>query len=439
MPTQIEGSDPSTSSEQAERPPQSFRERHAATGRVGRRKKSGWKAVLKWSKRTIVVAFLLGVVAMIVMASLPKPVPVELAEVQRGALEVTVDEDGRARVKDRYVVSAPLGGTLARIELRAGDSVQQGDVLARLVPLASPLLDDRSRSTAEARVSASGAARKQAKAQIDRAKAALAFAKSEVDRLKGLADRGSIARQALERALLEKRTREAELTSSRFGARIAAYEQQMASAALGHLKGKGKKQDQLVVPSPVTGRVLRVMQRSEGAVQAGTPLLELGDPKALELVVDVLTSDAVNIGPGAKVHVERWGGERLEGMVRLVEPSAFTRLSSLGVEEQRVNAIIDLRTPYEKWSELGDGYRVEARIIVWQADQVLKVPSSAVFRQDDGWAVFVDQEGLASLKKEEIGRRSGLEVQIISGLEPGDRVVTHPSDRVTDGVKIVSH
>jgi len=401
-----------------------------------KRRQNGWRAVGRWAKRVAIAAFLLAVVGMIVLASLPKPVPVDVVEAQEGAFEVTVDEDGRARVKDRYVVSAPLGGNLARIELDPGDAIEQGQVLARIVPLASPLLDERSRQGAEARVAASVAARKQARAQIERAKAALSFAEKDAQQQRELAERGSTPEQALDRALLEERSRKAELTSAEFGARVADYELQMARAALGHIQGDDQGEDQLEVPSPVTGRVLRVIQQSEGAVQAGTPLLEVGDPAALEIVVDVLTSDAVDIQPSAPVHIERWGGEPLEAVVRLVEPSAFTRVSSLGVEEQRVNAIIDLRSPRPKWTALGDGYRVEARIVTWQAERVLKVPANAAFRHAEGWAVFVVDDDVARLRPVELGKRSGVELQIAAGLEKGERVVTHPSDRVADGVKV---
>jgi HlyD family secretion protein len=211
----------------------------------------------------------------------------------------------------------------------------------------------------------------------------------------------------------------------------------MAQAALGRLKGESKNDDdQLIVPSPIEGRVLKVIQESEGVVQAGTPLLELGDPKALEIAVDVLTSDAVHIAPGAEASIERWGGEPLKGRVRMVEPSAFTRVSSLGVEEQRVNAVIDLEPDYDHWKALGDGYRVEARIVVWRGKNVLKVPTSSVFRHGDGWATFVVSDGVASLRPVEIGRRTGTHVQVVTGVAAGEQVVKHPSDRVVDGAEV---
>jgi HlyD family secretion protein len=384
------------------------------------------------------VAIVLAAAGLIVAASLPKPVPVDIAEIESAEMIVTVDEDGHARVKDRYVVSAPLTGSLARIELHPGDSVDQGAPLARLVPLASPLLDERTRTTAEARVASTVAAQRQSGAQIKRAEASLEFAKAEAKRQQQLFDKGVITRQELEQVLLAERTASAELDSLRFGARVADYEVKMAQAALGLLSPRKKESDdeQLVIPAPMTGRVLKVLRESEGVVQAGTPLLELGDPLALEIVVDVLTSDAVAIQPGAAAQVDRWGGESLDARVRLVEPSAFTRLSALGVEEQRVNVIIDLVAPQAQWGALGDGYRVEARITVWEQENVVQAPASAVFRHDEGWAVFRVEGTTASLQAVQIGKRNGRAVQIVEGLEPGMTVVIHPSDRVTSGVEI---
>jgi HlyD family secretion protein len=402
-----------------------------------RDKKLRRRNLWRWTKRIFGGLVVLTIAATFVLAWMPKPVPVEAVAVEAGEMVVTVDEDGRTRVKDRYVVSAPLGGNLARIELDAGDSVKRGAVLARLVPTEAPMLDERSRRTTQAQVAASAAAVRQAAAQVERAKAALQFAKNQAKQEASLAKSGISNQLALDRALLDERTAEAELASARFAQQVATYEQQMAQAALGRLKGESKNDDdQLIVPSPIEGRVLKVIQESEGVVQAGTPLLELGDPKALEIAVDVLTSDAVHIAPGAEAFIERWGGEPLKGRVRMVEPSAFTRVSSLGVEEQRVNAVIDLEPDYDHWKALGDGYRVEARIVVWRGKNVLKVPTSSVFRHGDGWATFVVSDGVASLRPVEIGRRTGTHVQVVTGVAAGEQVVKHPSDRVVDGAEV---
>lgn len=397
------------------------------------------RGAVKWLKRGLWLAAGLALVSMIVVAFLPKPIPVDLVEVSRGELRVTVDEDGRTRVSDRYVVSAPLTGNIGRLELNPGDAVTEGAVLARFVPLARPLMDAQTRSEAEARVAAGTAQLRQARAAVERARAASTFAESQAERQRGLVERGSLSRDTLDRIQLEQRSRQEELTSAEFGVRVAAHQLEMARAALGRLDGGEGSDEQMEVSSPIDGVVLRVLHESAGVIAAGTPILELGDPSHLEIAVDVLTSDAVHIQPGQRVLIERWGGEgALDGHVRLIEPSAFTRVSALGVEEQRVNVVIDLDSEREAWARLGDGYRVETRIVIWDAEDVLRVPASAVFRHGDGWAVYRLAGQTAELTPVETGRRNGLMVQILEGLSESDRVIAHPSDRVTDGVQVVS-
>ena len=374
--------------------------------------------------------------SLVIFTWLPKPVPADVVTIEEAPLTVTVDEDGRARVKDRYVVSVPISGRVVRVELRPGDEVEKGSVVARIVPVDPPLLDERSRRTAEARVAAAQAGRRQVSASQERAKAARKFADDQAKRLESLVDSGAVPRLDYDRAVYEARAAAAEEESLRFGIQVADHELQMARAALARLSATGKDDVQLEIPSPVDGRVLKVMQSSEGVVQAGTPLLEVGDPSVLEVVVDVLTRDAVSIETGARVTIDRWGGETLHGRVRVVEPSAFTRVSALGVEEQRVNVVIDLEDPRERWATLGDGYRVEARIEIWASDKTLVVPTSSAFRQGDGWAVYRLEDGHAKLTPIEIGQRNGRVVQVTSGLSAGDRVVVHPSDAVVDGVEV---
>jgi HlyD family secretion protein len=399
-------------------------------------KRNGKRQATKWLKRALWLAVALGLVAMIVVAFLPKPVPVDLVPVRRAALRVTVDEDGRTRVMDRYVVSSPLGGNLARIELDPGVRLEEGQVLARLVPIARPLMDAQTRAEAQARVDAAAAQRSQTVAAVERSEAAFEYAETHVQRQRPLAARGAVPQDTFDRAQLELRSRREELASARFGVRVAAHQLEMARAALGRLDD-GSTGEQMEVTSPIEGSVLRLIQESGGVVQAGTPLLEVGDPSHLEIAVDVLTSDAVHIEPGDRVVIERWGGdEELLGHVRMIEPSAFTRTSALGVEEQRVNVVIDLDSPREEWERLGDGYRVETRIVIWEEENVLVVPASAVFRQGDGCAVYRLDGNLARLTEVDTGRRNGLSVQILGGLEEGDRVVAHPSDQVIDGVEI---
>jgi HlyD family secretion protein len=388
---------------------------------------------LKWALAGLVAA---AVIVGLVLAWMPEPVSVDLGAVERGPLEVTVDEDGRTRVKDRYVVSAPLAGTLARPAVRAGDVVRRGDVVARVVPAASPLLDPRGRVEAEARVSAARAAHRRAGTEVARARAARDFARREAERQRALLATGAAAAQTAEQAELAERMRSEEVASAEFGLRVAASEVDVARAALLRLDTP-RAGDGFEVRSPVEGRVLRVLQESEAVVQAGTPLVEVGDPRALEVVADVLTADAVEVRPGAPARIERWGGEAaLRGHVHRVEPSAFTRISALGVEEQRVNVIVDLDDDPARWETVGDGYRVEARIVVWRAEDVLQIPAGAVFRHDGNWAVYVVERGRARLRPVGIGRRNASLAEVTEGLREGERVVVYPSDNMDDGVRV---
>ena len=391
----------------------------------------------KWIRRGLLVLAVLVVVGLVVVAWIPNPVEVEVAEVTRGPLIVTVNEDGRTRVKDRYVVSAPITGNLARLELEAGDDIEEGQVLARLVPLPPPLLDSRTRAEAKARVDAAQAATRQAQAAVNRARYERDFAKQESERALAVVQQGGLARSDADRAVSTYRSAQEQLSSANFGARVAEHELKLAQTALLQLSGKGEDLEQLEINSPVAGQVLKVFQESEGVVQGGTPIVEVGDPAALEIVVDVLSQDATRIPDGTATKIERWGGKTpLNGRVRVVEPSAFTKLSALGVEEQRVNVIIDLDDPRERWATLGDGYRVEARVSVWEGENVLRVPASAVFRSEEAWATFVVEEDTAVLREVQIGETSGLETEVVSGLEEGDIVIAYPSDSVRDGVSV---
>lgn len=391
----------------------------------------------KWMRRGLIAFALLAVIALIVVAWIPNPVEVEVATVERGPLVVTVNEDGRTRVKDRYVVSAPITGNLARLDLEAGDTIEQDQVIARLVPLPPPLLDSRTRAEANARVDAAQAATRQAQAAVNRARYERDFAKQEADRALAVVEQGGLARSDADRAVSTYRSAQEALRSANFGARVAEHELKLAQTALMQLSGKAEDAVQLEIISPVGGQVLKIFQESEGVVQGGMPILEVGDPEALEIVVDVLSQDATRIPAGAAATIERWGGKNpLRGHVRVVEPSAFTKLSALGVEEQRVNVIIDLDEERALWSTLGDGYRVEARVSVWEGKDVLRVPASAVFRSEEAWATFVAEEGTAVLRSVEIGETNGLETEVLSGLDEGDTVIAYPSDSVRDGVSV---
>jgi HlyD family secretion protein len=375
----------------------------------------------------------------------PRPVPVDLGAVTRGTVRVTVGDEGRTRVKEIYVVSAPITGRARRIEIHVGDPVVADETLLATIQETQPtFLDVRSKSKAQAEVKAAEAAKALAQAEVARAKAELEFARTDLNRARSLAARGNISQRALDRAELEVKTREAALATAEASLRVRIFEFETALAALiepgqGAALADVETRCCVKVLAPVNGRVLRVLHESEGVVEAGTPLIEIGDPRELEVEVDLLSSDAVNVVEGAEVEIVRWGGdETLAGRVRRVEPYGFTKVSALGIEEQRVNVIIDFTDPPERWRPLGHGYRVETRIVVWRGDGVLKLPLSALFRDGDAWAVFVLDDGRARLRHVDLGRTNSLEAQVLDGLEEGEQVVLYPSDRVFDNVRIVA-
>lgn len=375
----------------------------------------------------------LGVLAAGFFALEPRPVLVDLASVRRAPLVVAIEESGVTRVKDRFVVSAPVAGSLSRLSFEPGDRVQVGDALAEIAPLSSPLLDQRTRAEAEGRLDAARSALGQSKAQVGRAATALAQGEQDLARVRQLAQSGSLSTQALEQAEFLAKIRGDELRSAEFAERIAREELRIAEVTLGRNAAVDARDRHVNVQAPSSGAVLKVYQKSAGVVQAGTPLVEVGDPQELEVVVDLLTTDAVSVSPGTPVTVSGWGGDDLRARVRRVEPGGFTRPSALGVDEQRVNVIATLTEPRERWQALGDGFRVEAKLVVWQADAVLQVPSGALFRRGDGWAVFRAREGRASLVDVKLGHRGESTVEVTAGLAPGEQVVVHPSELLKDG------
>lgn len=389
------------------------------------------------------VAAVVVVVAGLVWVMLPQPVPVDIEPVVRGPLRVTVDEDGQTRVRDRYVVSAPLAGRLRRITLDPGDGVTAGEtVLAVIDPPPPTLLDVRTRREALARVDAAEAGVTQAGAEVEQAETRLQMATSERQRLEQLVATGAIPRREYEDAQFIEQVQQRELEATRWGQRVAAHQRELAEAALTQAEAvadPGVTAEPIIIASPVDGRVLRVLQRDAAMIAPGTALLEIGDVRRLEAVVDVLSADAVRIQPGMSVAFERWGGDRtMPGVVRRVEPAAFTDVSALGVEEQRVNVVVDFDASEHESGvgRLGDGYRVHARIVLWQADDVLKVPTSALFRHGQRWAVFVVDDNRARLHHVEVGRQTGLVAEVRGGLSEGDAVIAYPSDRLGDGTRI---
>lgn len=391
----------------------------------------------KVRNRLILAAVLLGLGAFFVLTLRPTPVPVETAPVVRGDFVETVEEEGRTRARERYVVSAPVTGRLRRIDLHPGDPVQEDQVLAELTAARPALLDPRTREEIEARVAAARAGHRTALARVEQARRRTDLLEAEVSRLDALVEAGAAATQALDQARAERDAARHEVEAARFAARMAAYEIRQGEAALRQVDAEADGAGPCcTVPSPVEGEVLRVLQESEGVVAVGTPLLEVGDVGALEVVVDVLTQDAPRIRPGAPAALTGWGGAELKARVRRVEPAGRTVVSALGVEEQRVDVVLDLDGEAEARAGLGDGFRVEAAIEIRRVPGAVVVPMGALFRQGEGWAVYTVAGGRAGLRPVTLGPRNAEEAVVEEGLEEGEAVVLYPSEKVEDGGKV---
>jgi HlyD family secretion protein len=383
--------------------------------------------------------------ALLAWAYAPRPVEVEVATATLGRFESTIDEDGKTRLRERYVVSAPLAGLLTRITLREGDAVDADAVVATLTPVLSPLLDERTLREQRVRVEIAEAQVQRAEARIEAAKVALLQATNEVQRSEQLARQGFVSSTKLETDRLAALSAQKELDTAVQDRHVAGHAVEQARTALlavSDPRAAGSRR--VVLRAPTAGRVLRVVQASETAVALGTPLLELGDTQGLEVVAELLTTDALQARPGSRVLIERWGGDGLlQGRVRRVEPAAYTKVSALGVEEQRVKVLIDIVSPPEQWRALGDGFRVGVRIVTRSLDQVVKVPVSAVFPLPDregapqgAMAVFSVDGGHARLVPVQVGARNGTEAWIRDGLPAGARVIVYPPSKVQDGMRV---
>lgn len=395
-----------------------------------------WRRIVFWSLLGIPLAVGL------VLAFWPKPVPVDLVLAARGPLIVTVDDEGETRVRDVFLVSAPVAGRLLRIESEVGDAVIAEDtVVAEIQPIDPIFLDPRSEAQARAAVRAAEAAKTLAQAELEEAQAWYEFAQAELERARRLSRTDVISERELDEAERAYKTRKAAVATAQAALQVSSFELERARAALLSPVETQRIRDScacISIHAPVDGRILRILHESEGVVTAGEPLLEIGDPRDLEIAVDLLSSDAVKVESGQRVIIEGWGGEQsLQGRVRRVEPFGFTKISALGIEEQRVNAIIDFTSPAKKWSRLGHGYRVQVSVVVWEDQNVLKVPLTALFRDGADWALFVEENGRARLRQVTVGQRTDFEAQIVAGLAEGERVIEHPSDRVMDGVRII--
>jgi HlyD family secretion protein len=379
----------------------------------------------KRKRRWLPYALGAGFAVLVVLGLRPQPAPVETARVVTGALRATVSEEGKTRIRQRYVVAAPVSGQLRRIPFKPGAEVEAGvTVVAVIDPLPASPLDERNRALAEAR-------RDSTRVVLEKSRTSYELARKELGRIEQMFNAGTISPQELESAKMRETAASRDVAAAE-----GALKQVEAELAVTGLAGAA-------APAPVevlanaSGRVLHVFQESSRAVAQGTPLLEVGDPADLEVVVEMLSRDGAAIAPGAPVALEQWGGPvPLEGRVRLVEPAAFTKYSALGVEEQRVNVVVDITSPRGAWRTLGDNFRVEARVITWESPTALKVPTSGLFRQGQYWAAYVVRGDKAVLVPVQAGRSSGAEIQVVDGLKEGDEVILYPGDRIKDGQRV---
>ncbi|MEI2385613.1 HlyD family efflux transporter periplasmic adaptor subunit [Breoghania sp. JC706] len=393
-------------------------------------------------RRVLLWGTLLALVAAALFFTLrPQPVPVDFVTVARGPLQVAVEAEGETRIRDVYRVSAPVTGRLTRIKLEAGDTVEADRTLvAELQPIDPGLRDMRTEAELRAAVQAAEAALALAEANIDSARAELGFAETDLDRVRRLAASETVSKRRLDEAELSLRKGRAALAQAIATANMRRFELDRArTQLLSTAEAIGQRDSCPCVPirAPVSGKVLRVLQESEVVVQAGTTLVEVGDPRDLEIVTDLLSADAVKVQAGQEVVITDWGGdEALAGRVKRVEPFGFTKVSALGIEEQRVNVVIELTGPPETYARLAHGFRVEVAIVLWKADDVARLPLTALFRKGDRWMVFKVEDGIVRQVPVETGHGNGLAVEIVGGVRAGDTVVAHPSDRVVDGIAV---
>jgi HlyD family secretion protein len=387
-------------------------------------------------KKIYIAAAVVAAVAALAWAFAPNPVAVETAVAERARFEQAIEEDGRTRLKDRsYTISAPVTARLARTSLHEGDKVTVGDAVAVLTPVVSPMNDERTSLEAQARLKGAEAGVALAAARVERARVSLEQAKLELQRTEKLANQGFMSPSTLDNTRLALDAANHELETAQAQRRVAAQEREQAAAAL--VPATGSRGGQLVVRSPAAGVVLKVQVPSEATVVAGTPLLEVGDPARMEVIAQLLTTDAVQALPGTRASIERWGGPPVEGHVRLVEPAAFTKVSALGVEEQRVNVVIDVGDPPKSWAMMGDAFRVTARLITMSVDGATVVPVGAVFPHGDGgMAVYVLDGGRARLTPVELGGRNAEVAWVRSGVTVGQPVIVYPSPSVADGKRV---
>lgn len=371
----------------------------------------------------------------------PRPISVDIVYAEIRPLTVSIREQARTRLQDSFEITAPVAAYAPRLNWEVGDRISAGQVLVTLDPMPASVLDPRSRELAEAEVARSAAALRAAEAALESARAAAELAASEYRRMQSLSEGETISARELDRARSDHAQAAAGLKSAKFNVEAARQSLRRARAALvqgsGNDTGNGSGETRLTITAPVAGKVLEVHHESAGIVQPGQLLMEIGDPRSLEIIAEVLTRDAVRLEPGLAVELDRWGGDRLLfGVVRCIEPSGFTKVSALGVEEQRTRVVIDLTSPADHWSRLGDGFRLDARFILWRDAAVLTVPNGALFRHNDGDAVFAVIDGRARIRPVRTGRRGELHTMILDGLDAGQAVIAHPDNEVDDGARV---
>lgn len=403
----------------------------APSHQAKRNNRPSWRRQLPWLGGALLVA-------LIIIGLWPHAIPVESAAVTQGPLVVTVDEEGMTRVKSRFLVSAPVAGQVRRIDWKAGAEVVAGKTeLAVLETTGADFLDARSQAQAEARVHAAEAAREAAVAQRERAASTAKMFAADFGRAKQLREQTVLSSQEFDTAQMRAETAAQDARAAEFAFKVAEFELQQMRALVTRGQGGAANAEPLVITSPVNGRILRVLQESARVVPAGFSLMEVGDPADLEVRIEVLSRDGVAIRPGARVILEQWGGpEPLTARVRLIEPSAFTKISALGVEEQRVYVVADFVDPIESRSALGDSYRVEARVVTWENPQALRAPAGALFQRQGAWQAFVVEAGRARLRNVTVGKSNGVQAEVLKGLAEGERVIVYPGDKITDGARV---
>ncbi len=395
-------------------------------------------------KRVMIWGVMLAIVAAgITYALWPRPIHVDLMAAEKGPLTVSIDEEGETRIKEIYEVSTPVTGRVLRIERDAGDTIVASEtVIAQLQPIDPDFLDLRTEAEMRSLIQAAKAARDLAEANVSRARAELSFAETDLERFRSLAGSNTVSERRLDEAELAYDTKQAALATAEATLQMRVHELERAKTQLISPIELIKQRDAcscIPIHSPADGKVLRVLKESEGVLPAGTVLAEIGDPRDLEIVSDLLSADAVKAKPGMAVEISGWGGDTLlNGRVERVEPFGFTKVSALGIEEQRVNIVVELTDPPEAYDDLAHGFRAEVSVILWQGEDVLTLPLTALFRLGDKWAVYAVEDGVAKTRTVEIGQANGLEVEIVSGLSEGEIVVVHPSNDVKDGVLVAA-